>query len=146
MCSIVGYKGPNSVHRPFSGLQTLVSLARGRDPGTRQGQPPSRDLSKEVHSAGMLGAETAADGATGALPGQDLGEPRQEERLRRGNFRTSNTHLRLTQLLCLETFIAGISRRDYPMGLDPQEPNPLFCRAGSHLQAKTWSHAGLDHP
>ena len=74
----------------------------------------------------MLGAETSADGATGALPGQELGEPTQEARLCGGNFRINNTHLRLAQLLCLETFIAGISRKDYPMGLDPQEPNPLF--------------------
>lgn len=94
----------------------------------------------------MLRAETSADGAMGALPGQDLGEPRQEERLHGGDFRTNNAHLRLTQLLCLETFIAGISRRDYTMGLDPQEPNPLFYRAGNHLQAKTWSHVHLDHP
>lgn len=82
----------------------------------------------------------------GALPGQDLGELRQEERLCGGNFRTNNVHLRLTQLLCLETFIAGISRRGYPMGLDLQEPNPLFSRAGTHLQTKTWSHVHLDHP
>lgn len=74
---------------------SLAQLEADRDPGTRQGQPPSRDLSKEVHSAKMLGAETSADGGMGALPGQDLGELKQEERLRGGNFRTNNMHLRL---------------------------------------------------
>lgn len=75
---------------------SLAQLEADRDPGTRQGQPPSRDLSKEVHSAKMLGAETSADGAMGALPGQDLGELKQEKRLHGGNFRTNNKHLRLT--------------------------------------------------
>lgn len=125
---------------------SLARLEADRGPGTCQGQPPSRDLSEEVHSAKMLGAEASADGAVGALPGQDLGEPRQEERLHRGNFRRNNACLRLTELLCLKTFIAGISRRDYTMGLDPREPSPLFYRAGTHLQAKTWSHFHRDHP
>lgn len=78
-------------------------------------------------------------------PREPCQEPWQEQRLHRGNFRTNNTHLRLTRMLCLETFITGVSRMDYPTGLEPQEPNSSFYRAGSDLPAETQPHIHPDH-